>query len=65
MNDIILDRPELNSLGVYEFGWSDSDKAGETAKRGINTEVVADISGKKSEPEWMLERRLKGYEYFT
>ncbi|MEN9957371.1 MAG: hypothetical protein RIR46_979, partial [Actinomycetota bacterium] len=21
MNDIIIDRPELNSLGVYEFGW--------------------------------------------
>ena len=60
MSDIIIDRPELDSLGVYEFGWSDSDAAGTNARRGINTEVVADISGKKSEPDWMLERRMRG-----
>ena len=64
LSDIIIDRPELDSLGVYEFGWSDSDAAGTNARRGINTEVVTDISGKKSEPDWMLERRLRGYEYF-
>ena len=64
MSDIIIDRPELDSLGNYEFGWSDSDKAGETAKRGINEDVVRDISGKKSEPDWMLETRLKGYNFF-
>ncbi len=34
------------------------------AKRGISTEVVADISGKKSEPEWMLKLRQKGLKYF-
>ena len=65
MNDIIIDRPELNSLGVYEFGWSDPDAAGASAKRGISEEVVRDISGRKSEPTWMLERRLKGYDFFN
>ncbi|MFM2352558.1 MAG: hypothetical protein RL096_1039, partial [Actinomycetota bacterium] len=64
MSDIIIERPELDSLGVYEFGWSDSDSAGTNARRGISEEVVTDISAKKSEPEWMLERRLRGYEYF-
>ena len=65
MNDIIIDRPELNSLGVYEFGWSDPDAAGASAKRGISEDVVRDISGRKSEPTWMLERRLKGYDFFN
>ena len=65
MSDTIIDRPELDGLGVYEFGWSDSDSAGTNARRGINDSVVADISGKKSEPDWMLQNRLKGYKYFT
>ena len=64
MSEKIIDRPELDELGNYEFGWSDSDKAGASARRGINEDVVKDISGKKSEPDWMLERRLKGYQYF-
>jgi Fe-S cluster assembly protein SufB len=59
-----VDRSELDSLGVYEFGWSDSDAAGISAKRGISEDVVKDISGKKSEPDWMLETRLKGYNFF-
>jgi Fe-S cluster assembly protein SufB len=63
MTDIV-DRSELDSLGVYEFGWSDSDAAGTSAKRGINEDVVRDISEKKSEPDWMLETRLKGYNFF-
>jgi Fe-S cluster assembly protein SufB len=62
LSDIIIERPELDSLGVYEFGWSDSDAAGTNARRGINEEVIADISAKKSESEWMLERRMRGYE---
>ncbi len=64
MSENIIDRPELDSLGNYEFGWSDKSQAGDNARRGINDEVVRDISSKKSEPEWMLERRMKGYEYF-
>jgi len=64
LSENIIDRPELDSLGNYEFGWSDASQAGDTARRGINEEVVRDISSKKSEPDWMLERRLKGFEYF-
>src|ERR1700712_5526859 len=64
MSDILIDRPELESLGIYEFGWSDSDVAGASAKRGISPEVVADISTLKSEPERMLKRRLKALALF-
>ena len=41
--------PELEGIGKYEYGWSDPDTAGSTAKRGLNEEVVRDISSKKSE----------------
>lgn len=57
-------RPELEGLGNYEYGWHDVDPAGETAKRGLSEAVVRDISAKKNEPAWMLERRLKGLELF-
>ena len=64
MSDVLLDRPELEGLGVYEFGWSDSDAAGASARRGISPEVVTDISNLKSEPDWMLQRRLKALALF-
>ncbi|MQA96511.1 MAG: Fe-S cluster assembly protein SufB [Streptosporangiales bacterium] len=56
--------PELDGLGKYEYGWADSDTAGASAKRGLSEEVVRDISGKKGEPEWMLDIRLKGLKLF-
>ena len=56
--------PELEGLGKYEYGWSDSDVAGANSRRGLNEEVVRDISSKKSEPQWMLDMRLKGLALF-
>ena len=56
--------PELEGLGTYEYGWADSDVAGASARRGLSEDVVRDISAKKSEPEWMLKRRLKGLKLF-
>jgi Fe-S cluster assembly protein SufB len=56
--------PELEGLGRYQFGWADSDTAGAAAKRGLSEDVVRDISGKKSEPQWMLDLRLKGLKLF-
>ena len=56
--------PELEGLGNYKYGWSDSDSAGASAKRGISEAVVRDISAKKGEPDWMLDLRLKGLRLF-
>jgi len=64
MSDVLIDRPELASLGQYEFGWADSDAAGASARRGLNEQVVSDISALKSEPEWMLNTRLKALKIF-
>ena len=49
----------------YDYGWHDSDAAGQSAKRGLDEQVVRDISAIKQEPQWMLERRLKAYEIFA
>ncbi|CCH74401.1 Fe-S cluster assembly protein SufB [Nostocoides australiense] len=56
--------PGLKGLGHYEYGWADSDSAGASARRGLNTDVVEDISRRKSEPEWMRELRLKSLRLF-
>ena len=54
----------LDALGRYRFGWSDSDAAGSIAQRGLSTAVVENISALKSEPQWMLDLRLKGLKLF-
>ena len=55
---------EIADLGRYEYGWADSDTAGASARRGLNEDVVRDISAKKHEPQWMLDLRLKGLRLF-
>jgi len=55
---------QLAGLGAYEYGWADTDTAGANARRGLNEEVVRDISARKNEPEWMLDLRLKGLRLF-
>ena len=59
-----MEHPELDGLGRYEYGWSDPDVAGATAKRGLSEDVVREISALKGEPEWMLDLRLKGLRLF-
>ncbi|MFW5474201.1 Fe-S cluster assembly protein SufB [Knoellia sp. CPCC 206450] len=56
--------PGLKDLGRYEYGWADSDSAGATARRGLNEDVVLDISRRKSEPQWMEDLRLKSLRLF-
>jgi len=56
--------PELDGLGRYEYGWHDTDVAGATARRGLSEQVVREISALKSEPQWMLDLRLKGLKLF-
>ena len=54
----------IESLARYEYGWADPDLAGASARRGLNEDVVRDISARKNEPEWMLDLRLKGLKLF-
>ncbi len=56
--------PGLKDIGRYEYGWADSDLAGASARRGLNDEVVLDISRRKNEPQWMTDLRLKSLRLF-
>ena len=61
----VSDDEIIDSISTtYDFGWHDSDEAGEKAKRGLDEQVVREISAIKGEPEWMLAKRLKAYEIF-
>ena len=48
----------------YKYGFHDPEISVFKSKRGLNPEVVAEISEHKNEPEWMREFRLKSLEYF-
>jgi Fe-S cluster assembly protein SufB len=61
---VLTQDEQIDSLGRYGYGWADPDVAGASALRGLSEAVVRDISGKKSEPEWMLERRLRALSIF-
>ncbi|PSJ41657.1 Fe-S cluster assembly protein SufB [Allosphingosinicella deserti] len=45
---------------TYEWGFT-SDIEQEFAPKGLSEDTVRFISGKKNEPEWMLDWRLKAY----
>ena len=52
-------------LGKYKLGWHDStDDYVYTPKKGLNEDVVRDISDRKSEPEWMTKFRLNALKRF-
>jgi Fe-S cluster assembly protein SufB len=44
----------------YKYGFT-TDIESELAPKGLNEDIVAFISNKKGEPEWMLEWRLEAY----
>ncbi len=49
----------------YEFGFHDDDiKYTFKSQKGLNEEIVRQISALKKEPEWMLQKRLEGYRTF-
>ena len=53
----------LNIDTEYKYGFV-TDIETETVPRGLNEDIIAMISSKKNEPEWMLELRLKAYRHW-
>ncbi|MFP7696202.1 Fe-S cluster assembly protein SufB [Trueperella sp. LYQ143] len=64
MNEGLTQEETIASIGHYQYGWHDEDPAAAQAQRGLNEEVVRRISELKSEPEWMLNKRLKALALF-
>ncbi|MCK5314559.1 MAG: Fe-S cluster assembly protein SufB [Anaerolineales bacterium] len=54
----------LDNIGEYKYGFSDPETYVFKSRKGIDREVVQQISAMKGEPEWMLEFRLKALEHF-
>ena len=51
-------------LGKYKLGWHDTEQYVNTPKKGVNEDVVREISWMKSEPEWMTKFRLNALKRF-
>jgi Fe-S cluster assembly protein SufB len=54
----------LEDIGQYKYGFHDEENYVFKSQRGLNREVVENISRMKGEPQWMLEFRLKALEHF-
>lgn len=54
----------LNELGEYQYGFSDPETYVFKSRKGLDEEVVRQISAMKGEPEWMLNFRLKALKHF-
>lgn len=57
--------PEIidESGDKYKYGFI-TEIESETAPKGLNSDIIRLISAKKGEPDWLLERRLKAFEFW-
>jgi Fe-S cluster assembly protein SufB len=54
----------LEELGDYQYGFSDPDTSVFKTRKGLDEDVVRQISALKGEPQWMLDFRLKALAHF-
>jgi len=54
-----------NIVDNYKYGWNDPEfKPVNTVRKGLDREIVEQISDLKKEPQWMREFRLKALQHF-
>ncbi len=58
------DLKHLEGIDQYKYGFRDPDVSVFKTRKGLDEEVVRQISAMKGEPEWMLEFRLKAFKHF-
>lgn len=54
----------LEGIGEYKWGFRDPETYVYKARKGLDADVVEQISWMKKEPQWMLEFRLKALDHF-
>ncbi|MBE6451318.1 MAG: Fe-S cluster assembly protein SufB [Alphaproteobacteria bacterium] len=61
----MLKKPDItdSSGDKYKYGFV-TDVASESSPKGLNEDIIKLISHKKSEPEWLLEKRLEAFEFW-
>jgi Fe-S cluster assembly protein SufB len=55
----------LEGIGEYKWGFRDPENLVFKTRKGLDREVVKQISAMKGEPEWMLEFRLRALDHFS
>ena len=58
------DEKLLESIGEYKYGFSDPETHVFKSRKGLDENVVREISAMKEEPEWMLKYRLRALDHF-
>ena len=58
------DEKLIQGIGDYKYGFKDPEVHVFKSKKGLDEEVVRQISHMKEEPEWMLEFRLNALKHF-
>jgi Fe-S cluster assembly protein SufB len=58
------DLEQLEGIDRYKYGFHDEDVSVFKTRKGLDRQVVEEISAMKMEPEWMLESRLTALEHF-
>ena len=51
-------------LGGYQLGWADEEDYVFKPQKGLDEDIIRQMSAMKDEPEWMLDFRLKAYKRF-
>jgi len=51
-------------LSRYKLGWSDEEDYVFKPKKGLDEEILREMSWMKGEPDWMRNFRLKSYKHF-
>jgi len=54
----------LDGIGEYKWGFKDPETFVFKSRRGLNRDIVEQISYMKGEPQWMLDFRLKALAHF-
>ena len=59
--------PQIAEQDGYKFGFNDNDNATYVyrTEKGLNEDVVKEISAAKSEADWMRDFRVKAYHHFV
>ncbi len=58
------DEKLIDSIEEYKYGFADPEVHVFKSQKGLNEDVVRQISALKGEPEWMLKFRLKALDHF-
>jgi Fe-S cluster assembly protein SufB len=54
----------LEGIGEYKWGFRDPENYVFKSRKGLDREIVEQISRMKEEPQWMLEFRLRALDHF-